>query len=108
MCALCAVLGSSNHWTDMAGRSEFSWKGNKVTRRIERNRRVSLFKPLFDYYGLELNDWGGSSYLLSNQAGKSKEVYQLNGVWTVAEELAGRPCDPLDPEFIESLLQIMQ
>lgn len=92
----------------MAGNSEFSWKGNKVTRRIERNHRVSLLKPLLDYYGLELNDWGGSSYLLSNQAGKSIEVYQLSGIWTVVEELAGRPCDPLDPEFTESVLRAIE
>ena len=103
MCALCSVLGSSNHWTDMAGRSEFSWNGNKVTRRLERNRRVSLLKPLFDHYDLELKDWGGSTYLLGNVAGEFKEVYQLSGIWAVAEELIGNPCDPLDPRLIKRL-----
>lgn len=87
----------------MAGRSEFQWSGERVSRRIERNRRVALIKPVLRHYGLTLNDWGGSSYLLENRAGASEEVYQLNGIWSAAEALAGRPCDPLDPELIASI-----
>lgn len=105
MCALCAVLGSSNHWADMAGRDEFNWNGNKITRRFERNRRVSLMMPVLDYYGLSLGDCGGSTYILSDQAGRSEEVYQLDGIWATAEKLAGKPCDPLDRGLIQCLLR---
>lgn len=87
----------------MTGRAEFQVAGNKVTRRYERARRAALIRPLFDRLGLELNDWGGSSWLVSNQAGKNEEVYQLTEIWAAAERLAGHPCDPLDPDLIESL-----
>ena len=106
MCALCAVLGSSNHWTDAAGRPEFNVDGNKVTRRYERGRRAALINPLVAYLGLDLNDWGGSSWLLDDGAGRSEEVYQLTEIWAAAERLAGRNCDPLDPDLIEYLSKV--
>lgn len=103
MCALCAVLGRSTHWTDATGRAEFQVAGNQVTRRYERARRAALIKPMLDHIGLNLNDWGGSSWLVSDRAGKNEEVYQLTEIWAAAERLGGRPCDPLDPDLIESL-----
>lgn len=103
MCALCAILGSSNHWTDMAGREEFTWKGNKITRRIERNRRANLIAPVLGYYGLTLGDCGGSTYVLIDQAGRSEEVYQMDMIWSTAEKLTGKPCDPLDPQLLQYL-----
>ena len=106
MCALCAVLGRSNHWTDAAGRSEFSVAGNKLTRRYERGRRAALIKPVVEYLGLDLDDWGGTSWLISDRAGRSEEVYQLTEIWAAAERLAGRTCDPLDPDFIEHLSKV--
>ncbi len=103
MCALCAVLGRSTHWTDMTGRAEFQANGNKITRRYERARRAALIRPLLNQLGLELNDWGGSSWLVSNRAGKNEEVYQLTEIWAAAERLAGQSCDPLDPNLLELL-----
>ena len=107
MCALCAVLGSSNHWTDSAGRQEFHVDGNKITRRYERGRRAALIKPFVEYLGLDLNDWGGSSWLIDDRAGRrSEEVYALPDIWAAAERLAGRSCDPLDPDLIEYLSKV--
>lgn len=103
MCALCAVLGRANHWADAAGRAEFSWLGNKITRRSERSRRVALCKLLLGHYGLDLDDVGGTSYVVSNHAGRAEEAFRLPEIWTVAARLAGRPCDPLDPELIKVL-----
>ena len=90
----------------MAGRSEFSVDGNKVTRRYERERRAALIKPVVEYLGLDLNDWGGTSWLISDRAGRSEEIYQLTEIWAAAERLAGRACDPLDPDFIEHLSKV--
>lgn len=103
MCALCAVLGSSIHWSDMAGREQFVRDGNKVSRRAERQRRISRIKPTFDYYGLTLRDLGGSAYLISNARGEEASVYQLEGIWAEAERLAGQPCDPLDADLLAHL-----
>ena len=103
MCALCAVLGRSTHWTDATGRVEFEADGNKITRRYERARRAALIKPMLNYIGLDLNDWGGSSWLINDRSGKNEEVYQLTEIWATAERLAGHVCDPLDPDLIDAL-----
>ena len=105
MCALCAVLGSSSHWSDMAGRESFRMNDNKVTRRMERRHRLSLVQPIFDFYGLKLQDLAGSSYLVSNNRGEEASVYQLESIWAKAELFAGRPCDPLDPDLLNHLSQ---
>lgn len=108
MCALCAALGSSNHWTDAAGRAEFEVGGNKPTRRHERGRRAALIRPVLEYQGLDLNDWGGTSWLIDDGAGNNEEVYGLNEIWAAAERLAGQACDPLDPDFIEYLSRVAE
>lgn len=100
------MLGSSNHWTDMAGHPEFVIDGNKVTRRYERARRATLISPLLAYLGLELQDWGGSSWLVVDHGGQGKEVYRLIEIWAAAAELAGRICDPLDPAFLDYLAKV--
>ena len=103
MCSLCAVLGSSRHWTDAAGRPEFERAGHKVTRREERERRVAFLNHIIFSYGLSLQDWGGNSYVLQNRHGKTENVYNLAGIWAAAERLAERACDPLDADLIARL-----
>lgn len=103
MCGLCSALGSSKEWTDAAGRPEFEKAGRKVTRRAERERRVAHANNVLRFYGLELRDWGGNSYVLSNAAGRSENMYNLLGIWEAADRLAGRPCDPLDSMLLEAL-----
>jgi len=103
MCALCAVLGSANHWSDMAGHSEFHHDGNKVTRRVERNRRLHILEPILSYYGLQITDLNGSSYLISAQPNKSEEVYQLDDIWRVASELSDHVLDPLNRDLLNYL-----
>jgi Mg-chelatase subunit ChlI len=41
--------------------------------------------------------------VLSTATGKSDLVDSLAHLWPLAERLAGRPCDPLDPALIERL-----
>jgi hypothetical protein len=103
MCALCAVLGSSRYWTDAAGRAEFEADGVKVSKRHEHARRVQLANGVLQTFGLRLKDWGASSYVLENAAGKSEGVYHLNGIWAAAERLSGEVCDPLDEALIARL-----
>lgn len=103
MCGLCAALGSSQDWTDAAGRPEFEKAGHKVTRRSEREARVALANRVLGFYGLELRDWGGNSFVLSDRSGRSENMYNLAGIWAAAERLAGAPCDPLDPALLRVL-----
>ena len=55
------------------------------------------------HYGLTLSDWQASSFVLSTATGKTELVEDLGHLWTAAEKLLGRPCDPLDPDLIVRL-----
>ncbi len=38
--------------------------------------------------------------MLSTATGKTELVEDLGHLWSAAEKLLGRPCDPLDPDLI--------
>jgi hypothetical protein len=103
MCALCGALGASRYWTDAAGRPEFERAGAKLTRRLERSRRVDLVNAVLRAQRLALHDWGGNSYVLQNAAGRRQNVYNLAGVWAAADTLAAQPIDPLDEQLLREL-----
>lgn len=90
MCALCGVL-STSHWAE------------RDSGRRERVFRVRLLNRVLSHFGLELGDWSGRVYILSDRKGKSVVVDDLGGLWTAAEALAGRPLDPLDPALVTLL-----
>jgi hypothetical protein len=90
MCALCGVLITS-HWAERgAGRRE-------------RFFRVQLLNRVLAHFGLALDDWGGSMYVLRDRKGQASVVDDLGTLWSVAEQMAGRRLDPLDPALVRSL-----
>ncbi len=104
MCALCGVLGGSDHWTDAASRpGVFTRNTDPVERRRERARRVAGVNRVLACYGLRLSDWQASAFLLATATGKTEIVDNLTHLWATAERLTGRPCDPLDPALIARL-----
>jgi hypothetical protein len=104
MCALCGVLGGSEHWTESAsGAGLGSPATNATTRRGERMRRVQAANRVLSFYRLQLADWQGSTYVLSTATGKSELVDNLSHLWSVAEQLTSQPCDPLDPALLNWL-----
>jgi|SRR5882757_300507 len=103
MCGLCGALGSSQYWTDAAGRPEFEAAGRKVVRRNERSQRVALVNAVLRPCHVTVHDWGGNSFVLQNAVGKKQNVYNLAGVWSAADELAGHPVDPLDEHLLDEL-----
>ncbi len=102
MCGLCGMLGADAHWSDASSTPQ-AFKGRKATRRQERLRRVALINEVLRHYSVEAKDWQGTSYLLSTPTGKSAVVDHLGMLWSEAEKLAGRPCDPLDPRLMAAL-----
>jgi hypothetical protein len=90
MCALCGVLMSS-HWAEGGA-------GKRA-----RFFRVALVNRILDHFGLRLDDWSGSVYVLRDRKGRAKVVEDLGALWQAAEELAGRPLDPLEPELLAAL-----
>jgi hypothetical protein len=90
MCGLCGVL-MSEHWAEEGGS------------RRSRALRVVLLNRVLAFYGLRLDDWSGSVYVLRDQKGGSAIVPDLGSLWAEAERLAGRTLDPLDPGLLAVL-----
>lgn len=104
MCALCGVLGGSDHWTDTAARpGVFTRNVDSLQRRRERLKRVRAAQQVLAFYGLTLSDWQGTSFVLSTMTGKTELVDNLTHLWAAAEKLIRRPCDPLDPALMARL-----
>lgn len=100
MCSLCGMLGAEPHWTD----SSRSAPGEQAHARWrERQARVRLVNTVLRHYGLTLAEWSGSSYVLSSRTGRTAMVDNLSELWGRAEQLCGRPCDPLDERLLASL-----
>ena len=104
MCALCGVLGGAGHWTDAAARPGlYARNVNSAERRRQRAHRIACASRVLKFYGLTLSDWQASSFILSTATGKTEIVDNLGHLWSTAEKLSGRLCDPLDPDLIVRL-----
>jgi hypothetical protein len=90
MCVLCGAL-LSDHWAEAD------------SGRRARAVRVRLLNHVLGHYGLSLGDWAGSVYTVRDGKGGSAVVQDVGTLWQAAEDLAGRPLDPLDPALIEAL-----
>jgi hypothetical protein len=90
MCVLCGVL-LSDHWAEADG-------GRRA-----RAFRVTLVNRVLQHFGLRLDDWAGSVYVLRDRKGGAAVVDNVGALWTEAARLAGRPLDPLDPELVRAL-----
>jgi hypothetical protein len=88
MCGLCGVFGVAEHWTDGSSAS-----------RAEAQHRVAVGNDVLAIFGLRLAEWSGR-YTLTGPTGGSVVVDHFGSLWPAAERLAGRPCDPLDPDVI--------
>ncbi len=97
MCGLCGMLGGAEDWSGAAIGSE------GATRRAARQRRVRLANQVLAHFGLRLDDWQGSAFLLTGRTGKAEMVDNLPAVWRAGARICGRPLDPLDPGLIERL-----
>ena len=104
MCSLCGILGANEHWADAAARDGvYTRNADPVARRRERADRVRLANRVLALYGMRLSDWQGASFLLSTFTGKSEIVEDLGHLWSTAERLSGRLCDPLAPDLLARL-----
>jgi len=104
MCALCGVLGGSDHWADAAPRpGVFTRNTDSLQRRRERDSRVRAANRVLAPYRMQLADWQGASFVLSTATGKSEIAGDLGQIWAAAERLRGAPCDPLDPVLLTQL-----
>jgi hypothetical protein len=111
MCVLCGQDFVANvHWTDrhIEDRARASGPdGDPVEyqrdRRRDRAHRAALTNEVLRHYGLRVEDWSGSKYVLRDRKGSAHLVQDLGALWPAAAKLAGRPLDPLDPALQETL-----
>jgi hypothetical protein len=111
MCVLCGQdFVAQVHWTDrhLEDRARAAAPGSDPVafqghRRRDRAHRVVLTNEVLRHYGLKIDDWGGSKYVVRDRKGRSEIVQDLGSLWPAAAKLAGRTPDPLDPILRETL-----
>jgi hypothetical protein len=110
MCVLCWQFLTDNHWTEQQfvdGDPTMATAGGdrERNRRRARQHRTQVLNQILSHYGLRLDDWHSRSYVLSDRKGKTVIVQDLGALWPAAQQLAGRPLDPLDPALLAALQQ---
>jgi hypothetical protein len=111
MCVLCGQdFVAQAHWTDrhVEDRARAAGPGADPVeyqrdRRRDRGHRVVLTNEVLRHYGVRVEDWGGSKYVLRDRKGRSELVQDLGSLWPAAAKLAGRAPDPLDPALCEAV-----
>ncbi|WP_305865215.1 hypothetical protein [Helicobacter pylori] len=119
MCVLCGELISSFHWTDGSGSYEIdenlrepnaliSANENARERKRARLKRVRLLNQILAFYGLKMDDWQGTKFVLCDQKGQSVIVNDLGDLWDKAQKLAKKEMDALDSNLLAFLNQNTQ
>lgn len=92
MCGLCGMFGAADHWTRSAGAAS-------ALGPADRQHQVRLANALLAPFGVRCADWQGR-FTVTGPTGRSLVVDHLGALWPAAEQLAGRPIDPLDPALL--------
>ncbi|GAA7319379.1 hypothetical protein BD0110_04400 [Helicobacter pylori] len=119
MCVLCGELISSFHWSDENYGSDsyeidenlkepnalISTNENARERKRARLKRVRLLNQILAFYGLKINDWQGTKFVLCDKKGQSVIVNDLGDLWGKAQNLAKKKMDALDSNLLAFLNQ---
>lgn len=119
MCVLCGELISSFHWSDENYGSDsyeidenlkepnvlISANENARERKRARLKRVRLLNQILAFYGLKINDWQGTKFVLCDKKGQSVMVNDLGDLWDKAQNLAKKKMDALDSHLLAFLNQ---
>ncbi len=119
MCVLCGELIRSFHWTDgIDGSGSYendeNLKGqdalisvneNARERKRVRFKRVGLLNQILAFYGLKMDDWQGTKFVLCDKKGQSVIVNDLGDLWDKAQKLAKKEMDVLDSHLLAFLNQ---
>ena len=98
------MLGGKRHWSDSASApAAFAGRTEPQTRLGERQARTRLLNVVLKHYGVVVSDWSGNAYLLTSRTGRTAIVETIGEIWSAAERLGGRICDPLDEGYLTAL-----
>jgi hypothetical protein len=104
MCALCGIFGGKGHWSDSASApAVFAGRAEPQTRLRERQDRTRILNAVLQDHGVVVKDWSGNAYLLTSRTGRTAIVDTVGEIWTAAERIGGRTCDPLDEKYLSAL-----
>ena len=104
MCSLCGILGADDHWSSPVARSGvYSRNADSLMRRREAAERRRIVNTVLATRHMKLDDWQGTSYVLSTATGQVKVFDALSHLWPEAEALAHAQFDPLDPVLLARL-----
>jgi hypothetical protein len=103
LCGFCGLVGGALHWSEVRQSAQAS--GDPAThgaRQREQLRRSALLNRITRHYGVRVQPWADTSWIVSHLTGETVIVDRLADLWPTVERLAKRPCDPLSPEFLAS------
>lgn len=106
MCILCGELVTSFHWSDINFAEEkatISVGESAGERKKARLKRTKLLNEILRFYGLKIDDWQGSKFVLCDKKGQSVIVNDLGDLWDKAKDLAKREIDALDSNLLAFL-----
>lgn len=104
MCNLCGVLGGGWHWSETHATPEAFENRNEIfTKLRERQERSKLINLVLEHYKLSITDWAGNAYLLKTKTGQTSIVNNVTEIWSEAERLSRRKCDPLDDSLLRAV-----
>jgi hypothetical protein len=107
MCVLCGGFVLQEHWTDKGSDAQGSTMtvGGDSGRNRQRERllRAKMANQILTYYGLKMEDWNGSKYILRDVKGSSEIVHDIGSLWPAVEKITRKAADPLDPSLIHRM-----
>ncbi|MGX3044110.1 hypothetical protein [Helicobacter sp. T3_23-1056] len=109
MCILCGELTQTLHWSEEAFETKTSKKSEMIvgqeagTRAKARIKRVKILQKILGFYGLRIEDWQGSKFILRDKKGNTALVNNLADLWQSAQNLTNIRLNPLDSKLLQYL-----
>jgi hypothetical protein len=113
MCVLCGALWTEQHWAEVAADERPEAPDGTVALEVhvdrrgqrlrDRARRAQLISAILAGYGLQFQDWEGSSYIVRDPKGNTAIAPDLAALLPAAEQILGTPLDPLAPAVLERI-----
>lgn len=106
MCILCGELITTFHWSDENFKTqdcEIIVGEHQRDRMRSRLKRTRLLNRILAFYGLNLQEWQGSKFILMDKKGQTLIVNDLGDLWQKAEQIHKNPLDALDSKLLDFL-----